>query len=32
MMLIKDTWGLFGAEADWSIGVYRIFVDVWPRG
>lgn len=32
MMLIKDTWGLFSAEADWSIGVYRIFVDVWLIG
>jgi polyferredoxin len=32
MMLIKDTWGLFSAEADWSIGVYRICVDVWLIG
>jgi polyferredoxin len=32
LMLAKDTWGLFSAQADWSIGVYRIFVDVWLIG
>lgn len=32
MMLIKDTWGLLNSEADWSIGVYRVFVDVWLIG
>ncbi len=32
LMLVKDTWGLFGEEADLSIGLYRLVVDVWLIG
>ncbi len=32
MLLIKDAWGLLSAEADWSIGIYRLAIDVWLIG
>ncbi len=32
IMLVKDTWGLFYEQADLSMAIYRISVDVWLIG